>query len=230
MKINILNTVGILFASVKKSAQMNAFANIAEGTHAGQITMTAAEQIISPNLLVKADSQGCVKIANAGEKPIAVTQDSAENGDILAVYLPGCASSTVLCVAASSIQNGDTVYGSVAGKVTSTPVAGAYKIGIALNDASPSCIVEVDPQGFGSRACEVISCGLYDWIGTTNTNSLTLDNLKETDAVIATLSSTTSSEKNVSAKINATQDGIDFTLDSAGGASTKVSWIILRKS
>jgi len=226
MKINILNKIGIFFASLKNKI----FANIAEGTHAGQITMTASEPILSANLLLKSTTQGCVQIANAGEKPIAISQDSAEDGDILAVYLPGCASSTVLCVAASSIQNGDSVYGSVAGKITSTPVAGAFKIGVALNDASPSCIVEVDPQGFGSRAWEVVSCGIHDWTGTGNTNSLDLDNLKETDAIIVSLNNTSVSEKTASAKINAYATGLDFTLDSAGGASTKVSWIVLRKS
>ena len=50
-----------------------AFCNIAEGTHAGSVTMVAGENIESPNLLVKAgEAENLVVVASAEDAPIGV--------------------------------------------------------------------------------------------------------------------------------------------------------------
>ena len=52
IKNKIMGAFGVAFGACRKRA----FCNIAEGTHAGSVTMVAGENIESPNLLVKAGS------------------------------------------------------------------------------------------------------------------------------------------------------------------------------
>lgn len=99
-----------------------AFCNIAEGTHAGSVTMKASEPIDSQNLLVAAgEIEGEFSVASASKKPIGVCLDEGSAGDIMSVALPGCAESTFVCKTAASVSAGDSLYTSAGGKVSPWP-------------------------------------------------------------------------------------------------------------
>ena len=207
-----------------------AFSNIAEGTHAGSITMTAEEAVDQPNLVVKAGaSDGGFSVAGVADKPLGICSDEGAAGDKLAVLLPGSAESTMICRAAGSVNAGESVYTAANGKVSSAAADGSYKIGVALCSAASGGVVEVDPQGFGESAWQFYACGIHTWYNDTASSTLGCSGLNEGDVVIASVQSAGSSEKTV--KASADSAGITFTLDSAGkSGSTKISWIAIRKN
>ena len=101
-----------------------AFCNIAEGTHAGSVTMKASEPIDSQNLLVTAgEIEGEFSVASASKKPIGVCLDEGSAGDIMSVALPGCAESTFVCKTAASVSAGDSLYTSAGGSAKSVSAA-----------------------------------------------------------------------------------------------------------
>ena len=87
-----------IIAAIRGAFRSNkrAFCNIAEGTHAGSMTMTAEESVDSANLIVKAGTnEGGFKIAGAADKPLGICTDEGTAGD--GAYKVGIA----LCSAAS---------------------------------------------------------------------------------------------------------------------------------
>ena len=207
-----------------------AFCNIAEGTHAGAITMRAGCAIESQNLIVKqGEIDGEFLVADVADKPIGVCVDEGVKGDGMSVILGGCAESTFVCKTSSDITAGDSVYTSVGGKVSSIARNGSYKVGVALHSATAGSVVEIDPVGFGTSALAIHSCGEYVWNSSVNTEILSLSGVSEKDIVIASLSAIGGSEKYVRASLS--EEGITFTLDASGTAdTTKISWIVIRKN
>ena len=96
-----------------------AFCNIADGTHAGSITMVAEESVDNAYLVVKAGANdGGFAVAGAADKPFGVCSDEGAKGERLAVILPASAESTIMCRAATDIPAGASVYTSANGKVS----------------------------------------------------------------------------------------------------------------
>ena len=223
-----------IFAALAKTARAifgaSSFCNIAEGTHAGSMTFTAGENIDDANLIVKAGAlAGQVETADAADKPVGVSADEAAEGEAVSVLLAGCAESTFMCRAASDISAGQTVYTAAAGKVSAIAADGAYKIGVALTEATSGCAVEIDPRGFGERAWQVYACGSHTWTGSTNSENVPVAGTLSGDIVFASIQSAGGSEK--SARASASTDAVVLSLDAAGTAgSTKIAWIIIRKN
>ncbi len=221
-----------IVAAIRGAFRSNprAFCNIAEGTHAGSITMTAEESVDSANLVVKAGAnEGGFKIAGAGDKPFGVCTDEGAAGERLAVLLAGCAESTVMCRAAGSIAAGATVYTAANGKVSATAGDGAYKVGIALCSAASGGTVEVDPRGFGESAWQLYSCGVHTWKSATSVDKLECAELPTDAVVIASVQTAGGSEKTAKATVGET--GITFTLDANGtSGTTKIAWIAIRRN
>lgn len=208
-----------------------AFCNIAEGTHAGRITRAAKAEIPTSNLLVKA-SGGGIEVASAIDRPIGVCADCGEEGDILDVALPGCAESSIICVANGAVSEGDFLYSADGGKVSASISPNCHKVGIALSSTSTGGIVEVDPQGFGMKAYEILACGLHTWAGGASlTDSLTISGIRENDCAFAVLAQAGGSETKVKAAVNPEDGKVIFTLDANGSnGSTLVNWMIVRNS
>lgn len=207
------------------------FCNIAEGTHAGRITRVAKSEIPSSNLLVKA-SEGGIEVAGAIDTPIGVCTDCGEEGDILDVALPGCAESSIICIANGAVMEGDLLYSADGGKVSANISPNCHKVGIALSSTSSGGVVEVDPQGFGMKAYEILACGLHTWAaGASTTDYLTISGIKENDCAFAVLAQAGGSETKVKAAINSESGKVVFTLDANGTKnSTLINWMIVRNS
>ncbi|MFI3290566.1 MAG: hypothetical protein R3Y46_01655 [Opitutales bacterium] len=209
---------------------ISTFCNIAEGTHAGFITMIAENDISKPNLIVYSTQQGKVDVAMKYDMPIGVSCDSADADEIIAIALGASVPQTILCTVESSVSAGDTLYLADYGKVSSTPFSGAYKIGVALNSASANCVVEVEPQGFGNRAWQVYACGVHTWATSSTTDSFELYGLSEGDAVIASINTAGGSETSVIASVNSDDEKVELKLNSAGtSATTKINWILIKQ-
>ncbi|MDR1456449.1 MAG: DUF2190 family protein [Puniceicoccales bacterium] len=121
---------------MKKEKQI-IFANVAEGTHEGNITFLAAEPIEMAHVLVALQGN-TVHPAAAGELPIGVVTDEAEAADDpINVQLLG-SGSTVLISAADPISSGTFVVGTANGKIIPLPSeSGTYRVvGIALTTAT----------------------------------------------------------------------------------------------
>ncbi|MBR4598103.1 MAG: hypothetical protein IKO42_06895 [Opitutales bacterium] len=223
----IKNKIPRLFGALKK----HAFCNIAEGTHSGRITRSAGENIESANLIVKA-SEGGIAVADAADAPLGVCSDCGEKGEILDVVLPGCAESSVICIASGSVSEGDILYTANGGKVSASIAPGCHKVGVALSSASGGGVVEVDPQGFGMKAYEILACGLHTWAGGAATSdSLTISGIKQGDCAFAVLAQAGANETSVKAAIDAENSRIAFTLDSNGADnSTLINWMVVRNS
>ena len=219
----------INFASTL-TTRKRAFCNIAEGTHAGSITMTAGENIDMQNLLVSTgENEGEIIVAQTTSKPLGVCIDEGIKGEKLAVVLGGSTDSTFICRASSDIAEGDSVYSAPNGKVSAFASNGCYKIGVALCSATTGGVVEIDPQGFGESAWQFYSCGIYQWQSSTSTEKLSCVGLNENDVVIASIYAKGGSEKMVNATANST--GVQFQLDANGTAgATKIAWIVIRKN
>ncbi len=230
MNNKIKNTYNALRALLTRT-NVSAFCNIAEGTHSGFITMIAENDITKQNLLVTNTSQGKVDLAMKGDMPLGVSCDTARANEAIAIALGASVAQTILCVASTSVNAGDSLYLADYGKVTSTPSAGAYKVGVALNSASLDCVVEVEPQGFGSRAWQVFACGVHTWQTSTSTDSFEISGLEEGDAIIASINTVAGSESSVFAKVNEEEQSVDFTLNANGTSdSTKINWILIKQS
>ncbi len=224
--------IKIVFSGLTKPLKTllnrNAFCNIAEGTHAGHISSIANEVFGQSYLLAKFQNGG-VAPANLGDTAIGVCTDCGEAGDIIDIALAGSAADTFLCVSDAAITAGDKLYGVAGGRVSPIVCSGAIKVGVAMNDAPNGGLVEVDPQGFGMSAFNLVSAGSYTWVGSTKTEKLIATGLKDTDIIIASILKYGSAERNVAAKILSDSGEIEFTLDQNGVAgSTKINWIIIR--
>ncbi len=211
--------------------QNTAFCNIAEGTHAGRITRTATSDIPSSNLLVKV-ANGGIAIANASDQPMGVCSDCGEKGDILDVVLAGSAESSIICIADGAVNEGDLLYSADGGKVSTSVSPNCYKVGLALTSTSTGGVVEVDPQGFGMKAYEILACGLHTWAGgATTTDDLIISGIKPTDCAFAVIAQAGGSETTVKAAINAEDNKVIFTLNANGtNNSTLINWMIVRNS
>ncbi|MBQ6534072.1 MAG: DUF2190 family protein [Opitutales bacterium] len=229
MTKKIINALGAL-AKLALRGKGAAFCNIAEGTHAGSLTMAAGENIESQNLVVCAGSnEGEFAIAKATDKPLGICVDQGAKGERLAVLLPGSAGSTFMCRATGDVSAGDSVYTAANGKVSATAANGAYKVGIALCSAASGGVVEIDPQGFGESAWQFFAAGLFTWTGSSTSATLSCTGLTANDAIVAAIHTAGGSENCVAAK--AGSSGITFTLDASGTAdTTKISWIAIRKN
>lgn len=211
----------------KAFGKESAFCNIAEGTHAGHITVVAKNAIAAANLVVKFD-QGGIAVANVGDVPAGVCTDSGDAGDILDVALPGCAESSFICISGTDVKEGDNLYTSNAGKVVKRATIGSFKVGVALTSAPAGGMVEVDPQGFGTSSYNIIGCGLHTWGTNTVTDRATVTGALDTDIVIASIGTIGGNEKYVTSKIN-TIGEIVFYLDATGTkGQTTINWIIAR--
>ncbi|MDR2436178.1 MAG: hypothetical protein LBD33_02620 [Puniceicoccales bacterium] len=118
--------------------------NVAEGTHAGNITKAAAEVITRKYLLCKLNQTGKVSIAGGTDCPIGVATDEVERvDDLVNVALLG-ACDTVKMVASETVSAGEIVVVGTGGKVKELPdTAGTYyQVGIALTPANADGIVE----------------------------------------------------------------------------------------
>lgn len=217
------------FASALTSAK-HSFCNIAEGTHAGTITMTAGENIDTQNLLIaKGENEGEIIVSQTNTKPLGVCVDEGIKGEKLSVVLGGSTDSTFICRTASDVSMGQSLYSAPNGKVSAIPSNGSYKIGVALCSATTGGIVEIDPQGFGESAWQFYSCGIHKWQNSTSTDTIECYGLTENDVVIANVYIKGGSEKYVVAIPSA--DGIQLQLDANGTANTtKIAWIAIRKN
>lgn len=228
MKIKIMQKI-LRFSKGIFSKKL-AFCNIAEGTHAGNLTMTAGENIDTANLVVTLGAlPNEILIAGATSKPIGICNDEASFGEPINVELGGCAESTIICHCAVNVNSGDYLYTASAGKVSNIATAGSYKIGIALHNANAGCPVEVDPQGFGNSAYKMSACGIYEWKGSETSEALQLDCVKSSDIVVAGIQESSTNVNSVKAK---TSNGeINFTLNATGTAGMeKISWIVISKN
>ena len=225
MKHKIISKLLKLFAGIKSPA----FSNIAEGTHAGSLTLTAAEDINSPYLLVKIDDSGnAVEICTAADLPVGIALDECDMGEGVAVALPGCAESTFMCRAASDVDAGDEVFTAADGKVTNTASGSCYKVGVAINAAQAGALVEVDPQGFGTRPNQIAESGMYVWQGSGAEETMTLAGAAEGDLAIASIAAFGGTETAVVASVS--EDSIKFKLNASGTAgSTKIAWVIIKR-
>lgn len=124
------------------------FSNVAEGTHAGNMTCELSEAISQRYLLGAHDGTGKIQITDGDVRPFAVITDSGEAGDRVNAALLCCAGSTLLMVAGEAIAAGAEVYAAAGGQLQGQPtVAGVfYHVGFALGAASGAGqIIEVEP-------------------------------------------------------------------------------------
>jgi hypothetical protein len=128
-------------------------ANIAEGTHDGNITKAVDAVITERFLLCKVGSASDrVAVAGAADTPIGViTDEAAAIGDIVNVALLGSARSTLRMVASAAIAQGALVEPAASGRVQTLGVgAGTHHVvGRALDAAAAAGdVIEVDPHYF----------------------------------------------------------------------------------
>jgi hypothetical protein len=128
-------------------------ANIAEGTHAGNITKAVDAAITERFLLAKIGSASDrVAVAGAADTPIGViTDETAAIGDLVNVALLGSVPSTVRMVASGAITQGSLLEPAASGRVQtlSGGVGTHHVVGRALDAASNAGdVIEVDPAYF----------------------------------------------------------------------------------
>lgn len=128
-------------------------ANIAEGTHLGNITKAVDAAITERFLLAKVGSASDrVAVAGAADTPIGViTDEAAATGDLVNVLLLGSCGSTTRMVASAAITQGSLVEPAASGRVqTLSGAAGTHNVvGRALDSASNARdVIEVDPFYF----------------------------------------------------------------------------------
>lgn len=128
-------------------------ANIAEGTHDGNITKETDAVLTERYLLAKIGSTAArVAVCGAADVPIGViTDEAAAIGDPVNVALLGSARNTLRMVASAAIAQGALVEPAASGRVA-TKGAGAgshYVVGRALDAAANAGdVIEVDPTPF----------------------------------------------------------------------------------
>lgn len=122
--------------------------NIAEGTHAGNITRLTDAAIATRFLLVKkgTDTNHIAVCSAITDRPIGVcTDEAAAAEENVNVALLGSSKTTLKMVAGAAITSGARVATMASGKVQ-TAVTTQYPIGVALTDAAADGdIIEVDP-------------------------------------------------------------------------------------
>jgi|GEM_PF-1357186 len=128
-------------------------ANIADGSHDGNITKAVDAAITERFLLAKIGSAADrVAVAGAADIPIGViTDEAAAAADLVNVALFGSARSTLRMVASGAISQGALLEPAASGRVQ-TLGAGAgthHVVGRALDAASNAGdVIEVDPHYF----------------------------------------------------------------------------------
>lgn len=105
----------------------------------GAINCVAGGAIVRNSLV--AFSSGKVVACAASSRPLGFAQDSASEGEGLAVRLLGNAAGTTVGIAAEAVAQGDALYEAANGKVGKTE--GGYFIGYALCAASADGEVEI---------------------------------------------------------------------------------------
>ena len=128
-------------------------ANIAEGTHDGNITKAADAVITERFLLCKIGSASDrVAVAGAADTPIGViTDEAAAIGDLVNVALLGARPSTVRMVASAAILQGALLEPAASGRVQTLGggVGTHHVVGRALDAAGAAGdVIEVDPFYF----------------------------------------------------------------------------------
>jgi len=115
------------------------FANIAQGTHTGYVTLTAGTAFASKYLLAKADATaGEIDVCGVSDCPVGIATDEADIGDPLAMKILGVSPQSALVTASAAINAGAYLYTAANGEVQAEPtVAGTYYlIGRAIGSAS----------------------------------------------------------------------------------------------
>jgi len=128
-------------------------ANIAEGTHCGNITKAVDAAITERFLLAKAGSASDrVAVCGAADTPIGViTDEAAATADLVSVALLGSAGSTVRMVASGAISQGALLEPAASGRIQTlgAGVGVHHVVGRALDAASNAGdVIEVDPFYF----------------------------------------------------------------------------------
>ena len=140
-------------ARLSRSERTVRLANIAEGTHDGNITREADAAITERWLLGKIGSASDrVAVCGASDTPIGViTDEAAAAGDLVNVALLGSLRSTVRMVASAAIVQGALVEPAANGRIATLGIgAGTHHVvGRALDAATAAGdIIEVDPCYF----------------------------------------------------------------------------------
>jgi hypothetical protein len=128
-------------------------ANIAEGTHAGNLTKATDVVITERFLLAKVGSASDrVNVAGAADTPIGViTDEAAAVGDIVNVALLGSSRTTLRMVASAAIAQGALLEPAASGRVATLGVGVGthHVVGRALDAAvNAGDVIEVDPSYF----------------------------------------------------------------------------------
>ncbi len=115
------------------------FANVAQGTHAGYVTVTAASAFSGKYLLAKADATaGEVDPCGASNCPVGIATDEADEGDPLALKILGVNPQSVLVTASGALAAGAYLYTAANGEVQGEPTTAGtyYLVGRALTAAT----------------------------------------------------------------------------------------------
>jgi hypothetical protein len=128
-------------------------ANIAEGTHDGNITKETDAVLAERYVLAKIGSTAArVAVCGAADIPIGViTDEAAAIGDLVNVALFGSARSTLRMVASAAIAQGALVEPAANGRVATKGVGAGthWVVGRALDAAAAAGdVIEVDPMAF----------------------------------------------------------------------------------
>jgi hypothetical protein len=128
-------------------------ANIAEGTHDGNITKQTDAVITERFLLAKIGSTAArVDICGAADTPIGVINDEAAAiGDNINVKLLGSSRTTLRMVASAAIAQGALIEPAASGRVQTKGVGAGthWVVGRALDAAANAGdVIEVDPMAF----------------------------------------------------------------------------------
>ncbi|MGF1485419.1 MAG: capsid cement protein [Opitutales bacterium] len=122
--------------------------NIAEGTHAGNVTRTL-EAVTTERYQVARQGSAAkgLLLGNTSAIPIGIITDEGTIGDSVNLALLGSASSSLLAVAGGTINAGDYIVSAASGRVGSLPSGSGtfYILGQALSDAASGQLVEFDP-------------------------------------------------------------------------------------
>lgn len=156
--IAALVVIGFVIAQIAKidrttAGELILLANIAEGTHDGNITKEVDAAVTERFLLAKIGSTAArVAVCGAADTPIGViTDEAAAIGDPVNVALFGSSRSTLRMVASAAIAQGALVEPAANGRVA-TLGAGAgthHVVGRALDAAGAAGdVIEVDPHYF----------------------------------------------------------------------------------
>lgn len=127
------------------------FANIAEGTHEGNVTKLAAAAIATRFLIMKtgADAAHAVICTAATDQPMGICTDEADAAeDPINVAILGAGASTLKVTLGGTVVKDDLLVADSAGKaVKLSTTAGAYwSIGVALQGGDSGDVIEFDPQ------------------------------------------------------------------------------------